>query len=160
MSWGAIQKCETACITGLDLESTATYDNSKEVLGCTRLFPEAMGFLLPVWPEPLSALILPGRLFPCVPLTEMQGLAPDINLAQLLLFPAKLFPHSTTEGCRGVRRGSKCFYMLSSRSYICYFKHTAGYLPCKGRTNKGHMKGIAPYNGQFSSWYPPNLFVA
>lgn len=95
---------KTGCTTGLDLESTATYDNSKEVSDCTRLFSEAMGFLSLAWPEPLSALIPPGRLFPCVPLTEMQGLAPDINLAQL-----QLFPHLAMEGYRGVGSGSKCF---------------------------------------------------
>lgn len=60
---------------------TATNNNSKEVLGCTHLFSGAIRFLLPLWPEHFSALILPGRLFPGVTLTEMQGCAPRINLA-------------------------------------------------------------------------------
>lgn len=56
------------------------YDNSKKFWAAS-VSSEAIGFLLPVWPEPLSALTLPGRLLPGVPLNEMQGLAPDINLA-------------------------------------------------------------------------------
>lgn len=60
---------------------TATNSNSKEVLGCTHLFSGAIRFLLPLWPEHASALILPGRLFPGVTLTEMRGCAPRINLA-------------------------------------------------------------------------------
>lgn len=42
---------------------------------------------LPVWPESLLALILPGRLLPTAPLTEIQAWEPNIKFGLVTTFP-------------------------------------------------------------------------
>lgn len=59
---------------------TAMHGNIKEVLGCTHLFSEAVSFLTSSARTPLS-FNSSWKISPNVPLTETQGLEPNVNLA-------------------------------------------------------------------------------